>query len=143
MNIFTVDLWENFFFDFFDPIKQTPALKKSENSSEFIHCSVFVWIHGTFHDRTCSANNSGKYRGIVRQRDLRKAIDVPCRLSHRCWKVLLSSTHTFVLWYYGVHHNRRGNWYNIYGLRSACMRLFCNFGVRIPSIRRNLFVGVV
>ena len=27
LNIFTVDLWENFFIDFLDPIKQAPALR--------------------------------------------------------------------------------------------------------------------
>ena len=26
LNIFTIDLWETFFFEFFDPIKQAPAL---------------------------------------------------------------------------------------------------------------------
>ena len=43
LNIFTADLWENFFFDFLDPIKQAPAFKhvsynpsiNNSNKSEF------------------------------------------------------------------------------------------------------------
>ena len=32
LNIFMVDLWEIFFFDFLDPIKQAPALKKNHSA---------------------------------------------------------------------------------------------------------------
>ena len=33
LNIFTVDLWEIFFFDFLDPVKQAPVLKYHESIS--------------------------------------------------------------------------------------------------------------
>ena len=39
-NIFTVDLWENFFFDFFGSYKAGPCLKETFDTLSFIDSNV-------------------------------------------------------------------------------------------------------
>ena len=55
LNIFTVDLWENFFFDFLEPIKQALALNTYDMFHRHVNVSPYC---SSFHNHNNSSFNS-------------------------------------------------------------------------------------